>query len=614
MAKLSLREKIERGIVRVGEDGQIHLAPLRNPFALKVDVMLTDPEVAKEFIELSQKLRGLGQHVQENVVDAQVEESIKQISLQLDKLSEQLDPVPVESVIQGEDKVRHRYFCECCFIEMTWRNGPRNPIERSENVKLGELAQLTDEELEELRAMSYEDLEILRRMNPVEFRKGRDYFAHLPTKGKDYIHDRGPGVSLAKDIRNYLELVAHRNEWEFEVLDNKNKGRILVQITNKEKNMVKKFLIAPFGQLCEKDDPKTILVTSSQKSGTARRLTIRGLTSSSVDIQATRERLRSGQGDTILVEDFVQTRLSLHAARNANSAQNTNPTLRFDRPPVKLGDAVVEIMRFKAIYVEGTHEIDNFVFRNGPKYSLIDRSDGNAIRTLINRDMYYADRRRIANDFLARHAGLTLEFDDRKEHAPRFGKGLVIFEPKKTRYGLSKTWSRDLETRKVVINPYGAALEKFNSADWGDTLVIFHSRNKNQARYQRRLFEDWLNKYCVDKQEIGLVTLHTSDPAKVRGNMFAYLKQPELEFMISEYPDTDNNIFGDPLEPVEIVNETVTREFLGEEKSGTEVSEPVVSCDLFGESTSKIPNLGKSPHSDFSLQRFLDHETGMDEI
>jgi len=159
MAGLSLREKIERDIVRVGEDGRIHLVPLKNPFALKVDAKHTDPETAKEFIEQSTKLRELGQSVTGNVVDRKLERQIKVVTDRLNKLGERLDPVSVESVIQGEEKEGHRYFCECCFIEMTWRNGPRNEIEKSEKVKLGELAELTTEELQELRDMSFEDLE-----------------------------------------------------------------------------------------------------------------------------------------------------------------------------------------------------------------------------------------------------------------------------------------------------------------------------------------------------------------------------------------------------------------------------------------------------------------------
>lgn len=598
MAGLSLREKVERGILRVGEDGRIHLAPLKNPFALKVDANHTDPELAKEFIELSTKLRELGQSVSGNVIDRRLERSIKKITDRLDELSSRLDPVPVESVVQGESKEQHRYFCECCYLEMTWRNGPRNAIERSEKEKLGELAELSEEELEELRAMSFEDLEWLRKQNPAEFRKGRDYFSHLPTKGKDVIHGRGPGVSLACDIRNYLEHVANRNGWEFEVLDNKNKSRILVQIRNKEKNTTKKFLIAPFGELLPTDDPKAILITSSQKSGTAKRLTIRGLTSSSVDIEATRERLRSGQGDSILIEDYVQTKL----------LRFPNGRPKFERPPVKLGDAVVGLMRLEAIYVAGTHEIDDPIFKHAPKYSLIERADGNEMRKLIQRNMYYADRRRIAKDFLKRHSGLTLEFDDRKEHQPRFGKGLVVFEPKDTLYGKSKTWSPDLNTRKVIINPYGTSLEKFRAEDWKDTLVIFHSRNKSQAQAQRRQFQNWLDRNGVDKDEIGLVTLHTSDPAKVRGNMYGFLKQPELDFKISEYENIDGSPFGDPFDEIEIsqdpyagLDATQTR--------GTSQDEPVHVATLFDELGLVEPaaqNTGITP----ATQRFIDHETG----
>jgi len=415
-------------------------------------------------------------------------------------------------------------------------------------------------------------------------------------------------VSLAKDIRNYLELVAHRNEWDFEVLNNKNKGRILVQITNKDKNMKKKFLIAPFGELSPTDDPQTILITSSQKSGTARRLTIRGLTSSSVDVETTRERLRAGQGDTILIEDYVQTRLP--AIGNGSVVSGRKPTPRFDRPPVKLGDAVVEIMRFRAVYVEGTHEIDNFVFRNAPKFSLIDRSDGNAIRTLINRNIYYADRRRIAKDFLGRHSGLTIEFDDRKEHTPRFGKGLAIFEPKNTRYGKSKTWSQDLEARKVIINPYGSSLERFDPANWKDTLVIFYSRNKSQASSQRRQFQNWLEQNGVDKNAIGLVTLHTSDPAKVRGNMFAYLKQPELEFAVSDYEGGDNTAFGDPLNPVSVDSELESSPEPASEIRGSSEDEPVHIRTLFDELG--LDESAVQTGIDPATKRFLDHETGMD--
>jgi|GEM_PF-3823734 hypothetical protein len=607
MAGISLREKIERGYVGIGEDGKIRLLPLKNPFALKVDAHHTDPETAKEFIELSTKLRELGQSVTGNVVDLKLQRQIKEVTKRLAKLSERLDPVPVESVIQGEEKEQHRYFCECCFIEMTWRNGPRNEIEKSEKVKLGELAELDEDELQELRDMSFEDLESLRRLNPSEFRKGRDYFAHLPTKGKDYIHDRGPGVSLAKDIRNYLELVAHRNEWDFEVLDNKNKGRILIQISNKEKNTKRKFLIAPFGALSPEDDPQTILITSSQKSGTARRLTIRGLTSSTVDVEATRERLQSGQGDMILIEDYVQTRLSRGNGRDS-SGRKTTP--RFDRPPVRLGDAVIGIMRLELTHVKGTHEIDHFAFKYAPKYSLIDRADGNAIRTLINQNMYYADRRRIAKDFIVRHSDLTLEFDDRREHQPRFGKGLIVFQPKDTKFGKSKTWSQDLNTRKVVINPYGVSLEKFNAADWKDTLVIFHSRNKSQAAAQRRQFQTWLEQNGVDKASIGLVTLHTSDPAKVRGNMFAFLKQPELPFAISEYPDRDGSPFGDPFDPVVVEPELDFETSSIEASRGTSNEEPThvrTLLDELGLDESSVQT-GIDP----ALQRFLDHETGMD--
>ena len=255
-----------------------------------------------------------------------------------------------------------------------------------------------------------------------------------------------------------------------------------------------------------------------------------------MDVEETRERLRSGQGDTILIEDYVQTRaLRKPETRNQGGRTENRPKPIFDRPPVKLGDAVIDLMGLEVVYVEGTHEIDNFVFRNASRFSIVPRADGNAIRTLINQNKYYADRRRIAKDFLSRHSGLTLEFDDRKEHAPRFGKGLVIFEPQKTRYGKSKTWSPDLDAHKVVINPYGQDLEKFDPANWKDTLVIFHSRNKAQAKSQRRQFENWLTNNGVDKNAVGLVTLHTSDPAKVRGNMYGYLKQPELEFGIEEH-------------------------------------------------------------------------------
>jgi len=606
MAALSIREKLERDYLRIGEDGRIHLVPLKNPFALKVDPKTTDPETAKKFIELSERLRELGNDISGNVLETRLERQIKAITDQLDKLSDRLDPIPVEDVIQGEDKEGQRYFCECCYLEMYWANGSRVPKERSEKEKLGELAELSDDELAELRAMSFEELEWLRRRNPAEFKIGRDNFKHYPIKDKngDLIHDRGPGVSLARDIRNYLELVAHRNEWEFEVLDNKNRGRILIQIKNKEKNTKKKFLIAPFGELLPSDDPKTILVTSSRKSGTARRLTIRGLTSSSVDVEETRERLRSGQGDTILIEDYVQTRaLRKPETRNQGGRTENRPKPIFDRPPVKLGDAVIDLMGLEVVYVEGTHEIDNFVFRNASRFSIVPRSDGNAIRTLINQNKYYADRRRIAKDFLSRHSGLTLEFDDRKEHAPRFGKGLVIFEPQKTRYGKSKTWSPDLDAHKVVINPYGQDLEKFDPANWKDTLVIFHSRNKAQAKSQRRQFENWLTNNGVDKNAVGLVTLHTSDPAKVRGNMYGYLKQPELEFGIEEHDGAEDSPFGDPFDPIDVRDSA-------QETRGTSEDEPThvrTLLDELGLDESAVQT-GRDP----SIQRFLDHETGMD--
>lgn len=608
MSGESLRAKIDSGFLRVGEDGRIHLVPLKNPFALKIDLRTTDPKVAEEFIELSAKLREIGKDVTGNIVEKALEDRIKEISKELEKLSERLDPVPVESVIQGEGPGEVRFFCECCFLEMTWRNGRRDPIEKSEKSKLNDLAELSDEELTELRAMNDDELESLRGLIPLEFRKGRDYFAHLPSKGMDFIHERGPGISLAKDIRNYLEHVANRNDWEFEVLDNSNKGRILVQINNREKNKKQKFLIAPFGQLSPEDGKDIILISSSQKSGRTPRFTIRGLTSSSVDIERTRERISSGRGDTIFIEDYVQTVLPRSSSANQDSRRKLPP--RFERRPIRLGDAVVERMNRELVIVKSTHEIDSFVFANSPRFSFTTRADGNALRTAVRNNWYYADRRRIANDFLSRHSGLTVEFDDRKEHTPRFGKGLVLFEPQKTRYGKSKTWSPSLNTRKVVVNPYAKSLEKFDPLNWKDTLVIFHSRDKQAAASQRRQFETWMANNGVEKAEIGLVTLHTSDPAKVRGNMYGYLKQPELEFAISNYEDIDNSPFGDPLDPVEIQGDLGLGDQDGNEGRGPNLEEPTHIRTLLEELG--LDESAVQTGIDPSLQRFLDHETGMD--
>lgn len=608
---------IDRGILRVDEEGQIHLAPLANPYALKIDGN-TDPEIAQEFQKLSVQLRELGKVLDSNGPSKKVEAEVAQISGRLEVLSQSLDIVPVEFYSQATNPENIHFYCDCCFLPLKWRNGPRIVVEPSMKQKLEDLSMLSDEELETLSALSEDELENLKSLNPVELRKVRDHFTH--TGFSKSVHERGPGTSLAKYLRNYVYFLAADNGWSCELVDGSKKTEVHLRLHNKEKNKKLDLLLAPFGKLDPESNFKGVIVTSSEKSGMFKRLTIRGLTRAKLDVELTEEKLKKGNGDTLLIEDYVQL--------TASNGRDKTP--RFIKPNIRFRDALIGLMNRDLEFVEGTHEIDDFTFRKSSRFALARRSDGNVLRKLINDNRYYADRRRIASDIVERFPGHTVEFDDRKEHKPRFGKGIVVFPTQNVRGGRSTIWSQSLDVKKIVINPYSDELykqEKFVPEDWKNTLVIFHSRDKDTAAQQRRSFGEWMRAgireaniarakqglLSITPESIGLEPFHSSVPSKVRGKIRGYLTQFEIvENMgrggpFDDQSSTDANAMGYDLFAHGLGTETV------ESEVGERAPEPTPIGEIVEQVARGLERPTPQGPSR-SIQRFLDHETGMDNL
>lgn len=501
-------ERRRRGFRR-NERGVLEKLPLTHGFAKVVDSTV-DPETAQEIYNLAKSLRMLSTDGL-NVSEAKkIKDQADQIQTQLKILLEPLKPVAanIYSEAQRPDK-SIRFYSEVSGLELCWRQG----------------AHLSREQ---------PGTNTVQRLT-----RGREHFALVSSKGANpqQWHDRAAGSVLAVDLRDFLSEMARDNDWVFKLKNNDGSSRFEVQLTSRKESL--HILISPHRAVDQ--DSKfdgIVLTTTDGKSGSFPRLTLRDSTRAKIDGRKLHTQLHQGNGNDIFIEDYFQRMTHGYGSR-----------ARFSNHPISLRNAVLGLMNGELSFVGGVDGITKG-FDSRIAYGLVDREQVAVVQDLVHRDLFYAERGRIAYDFVSRVPGFTMMLDEYNGSDARFGKGAVIYPIPDTKEASSEAWTSDLEVPKIVVNPSSQFLHgrQFLPTDWANTLVIFHSTNVESARQNRQGFFNWLHEQNnarpfgipeYNYRDLGIKVEYSSQPKRIRSAMRSFLHEYELDLESVETPRAD---------------------------------------------------------------------------
>lgn len=482
--------------------------PLKHGFAKVVDDTV-DQDVRESIHEKAVELRNLSLEGLSRAEAVVVKRHADTLQKELRKLLEPLKALQAKDyeLVTRPDRSKVRLYSEISGLELRWRSGP----EFSPDTSRTTVQRLT---------------------------RGRDHFALVGAANShaNLWHNRALGASISVDLRDYLYQMAQDNGWSFRL--NNNEGTSRFDVTMSSSSASLDILISPHRPLDPKSDfTGVVLTTTDGQSEKFQRLTMRSAASATINGRKLHEQLHAGNGNKTYIEDYYQ-RMTL----------DRDGSPRFNHRPITLYQSVYGLMTGELAFVEGVDGICRG-FDARTRYALVDREQVAIVQDLVKRDLFFAERRRIAMDFVSKVPGFTMYLDEHSHNESRWGKGAVIYPVPDPKESTTQEWTPQLGYKKIVVNPSATFLnhrangrygQTFVQEDWENTLVIFHSTNKTSMASNRQGFYDWLKSQNdarpfdgtpeINLRDLGIEIFSSGIPKKIRAKMYSYLSEYQLDF------------------------------------------------------------------------------------